>query len=70
MFNALKAYSTVLATLTAPRKDEKGQGTLEYLGIAIVAVILVGAVVAALGEGTAIQDAISAQIDKVIAFGG
>ena len=48
--NALMAYSTVLAHVTTPR-NEKGQGTLEYLGIAIVAFILVGADVSLLARG-------------------
>ena len=63
--NALMAYSTVLAHLTTPR-DEKGQGTLEYLGIAIVALILVTAVVGALGNGDTIKSAIETQIQNII----
>lgn len=62
-------YSMLSARLTVAR-NERGQGTLEYVGIAIVAAILVGAVVAALGDGTKIKEAITTQIDKIIGFGG
>src|SRR5688572_15008857 len=45
--SALKLYSTVTAFLANPRK-EKGQGTLEYVGIVLIAAILVGAIVGAI----------------------
>ncbi|MGQ2913227.1 MULTISPECIES: hypothetical protein [unclassified Aeromicrobium] len=47
---ALALYSTVLATVHAPR-EEKGQGTLEYVGIVVIAALLVGAIVAAINPG-------------------
>lgn len=65
---ALKLYSTMLAFSAAPiKRDEKGQGTLEYLGIVIVAAILVGAVVGALKDNK-IGSTISGQIGKIIAL--
>jgi len=70
MNNALIAlYATVNAMISAPR-EEKGQGTLEYVGIVIVAGILVLAIVSALGQGDVIKTAISDGIDKVINAGG
>ena len=64
-----------IALLTAltdrlPEDRERGQGTLEYVGIVIIAGILVAAVVAGLGNGTAIQDAITTGIETVTGAGG
>lgn len=61
----IELYATVFARLTAGT-DEKGQGTLEYVGIVIVAGILVGAVVDALGNGGAVKDAIAREIEKIL----
>ena len=44
---ALALYSTMIVSMTAPR-EEKGQGTLEYVGIVLVAAILVAAIVGAI----------------------
>jgi hypothetical protein len=63
---ALKLYSTMM-TITAPqpKKDEKGQGTLEYLGIVIIAALLVTAVVTAV-QGVDIKTVVGNQIQKII----
>ena len=43
---ALKFYSSMLALTNAPRDEkERGQGTLEYVGIVIIAAALVLALV-------------------------
>ena len=58
---ALALYSTVLATMATDR-DEDGQGTLEYVGIVIIAALLVVAVVGAVnpeGIATTITNKIS-----------
>lgn len=65
---ALKFYSSMLAYTAAPR-DEKGQGTLEYVGIVIIAAILVLAVVGAI-KGAKIGDVITEQIGKITGAGG
>lgn len=65
----IELYATLVATLTAGR-DEKGQGTLEYVGIVVVAGILVAAVVDALGNGGEITAAIKNEITEIINAGG
>lgn len=65
----IQMYAVLTAHLQAPARDERGQGTLEYVGIAIVAGILVTAVVDALANGGAIRDAITTQIDKIVSQG-
>lgn len=72
MNDKLMALYTELTTrlhTMANSRDEHGQGTLEYVGIAIVAAILVGAVVTALGDGSTIGQAIRDQIDDIISQG-
>ena len=61
---ALKLYSSILALTAAPR-DEKGQGTLEYVGIVIIAAILVTAIVGAI-RGTNIGTTITNKINEII----
>jgi len=46
--SALKLFSTMIA-LTSTRR-ERGQGTLEYVGIVLIAAILVGAIVGAIRQ--------------------
>jgi len=65
----IELYVTLVATLTTGR-DEKGQGTLEYVGIVVVAGILVAAVVDALGNGGEITTAIKNEITDIINAGG
>ncbi len=47
--SGLKLYSTMIALMSTPRR-ERGQGTLEYVGIVLIAAILVGAIVGAIRE--------------------
>ena len=63
----IEMYAVLTARLTVAR-NEKGQGTLEYVGIAVVAAILVGAVVDAVNGGQ-ITTAIQTQITKIISKG-
>ena len=65
----IELYATLVATLTSGR-DEQGQGTLEYVGIVVVAGILVAAVVDALGNGGEITTAIKNEITEIINAGG
>lgn len=60
---ALALYATTLATLSTPR-SEKGQGTLEYVGIVLVAAILVAAIVGAI-RGADIQGTITGWIGNI-----
>ncbi len=66
------AHIALMTALTnrLPEDRERGQGTLEYVGIVIIAGILVAAVVAGLGDGGTITDAISTGIEKVTGAGG
>jgi hypothetical protein len=67
---ALKMYATVMTLTVTPRdKDEKGQGTLEYLGIVIIAALLVTAVVTAV-KGVDIGTTVTNQIKKITDLGG
>lgn len=65
---ALKFYSSMLAVTAArgdKRGDEKGQGTLEYVGIVIIAALLVTAIVTAI-RGTDIGGTITTKINEII----
>jgi hypothetical protein len=66
----IEMYAVLAARLHTASRDERGQGTLEYVGIAVVAAILVTAVVDALANGSAIRSAIETQIQKIISKGG
>lgn len=64
----IELHATVLARLTLGT-EEKGQGTLEYVGIVIVAGILVGAVVDALAGGGVIKTALMSEIRAILGRG-
>ncbi|CAN5315188.1 hypothetical protein BH18ACT9_BH18ACT9_01090 [soil metagenome] len=64
----IEMYVYLTARLTSTDRSEKGQGTLEYVGIAIVAAILVAAVVGAVTDSD-IEGAIKAQIDEILSLG-
>ena len=63
----IKLYAVLTARMTVAQ-DEKGQGTLEYVGIVVVAAILVGAVVDAINGGD-ITSAIKGKITEIINAG-
>ena len=66
---AIKMYATMMTLAVTPRnKDEKGQGTLEYLGIVIIAALLVTAVVGAV-KGVNIAQVVTDQIKKITDLG-
>jgi hypothetical protein len=68
MYDSLiKMYAVLTARMTGAQ-DEKGQGTLEYVGIVVVAAILVGAVVDAINGGE-ITSAIKGKISEIISAG-
>lgn len=67
---ANRLLAMTLAMTAAPRKDdERGQGTIEYLGAVIVAVVIILATIKAVG-GADIGGAIIKQIEKVVTAGG
>ena len=64
---ATKLLATILATVHTPKDDERGQGTIEYLGAIIVAVVIILATIDAVGNlgiGKAIGDQVQKVIDK------
>lgn len=63
----LSLYATVMAAHATPR-NEKGQGTLEYLGIVIIAALLVTAVVGAV-KGVDVGKVVTDQIKKITDLG-
>jgi hypothetical protein len=63
----IKMYAVLTARITVAQ-NEKGQGTLEYVGIVVVAAILVGAVVDAINGGE-ITTAIKGKITEIINSG-
>jgi hypothetical protein len=63
----IKMYAVLTARVTVAQ-NEKGQGTLEYVGIVVVAAILVGAVVDAINGGE-ISSAIKGKISEIINAG-
>jgi hypothetical protein len=63
----IKLYAVLTARMTVAQ-NEKGQGTLEYVGIVVVAAILVGAVVDAINGGE-ITSAIKGKISEIISAG-
>lgn len=71
MLIPMEKFLTLMIALQTrvANRDENGQGTLEYLGMALVAGIIVLAVVAAVGDGSVIGDAFSGAIEKVTSIG-
>ena len=63
----IQLYAVLTARMTVAH-NEKGQGTLEYVGIVVVAAILVGAVVDAINGGD-ITTAIKGKITEIINAG-
>lgn len=61
---ALKLLAMTMAAMNSPREDEKGQGTIEYLGAIIVAVVIIIATIDAVGN-LGIGEAIGKQVKKV-----
>jgi len=68
MYDSLIKLFAVLTARVTVAQNEKGQGTLEYVGIVVVAAILVGAVVDAINGGE-ITSAISNKISEIINAG-
>lgn len=66
---AFKLLAMTLAMAHTPKDDERGQGTIEYLGAIIVAVVIILATIKAVG-GADIGGEIIKQIQKVITAGG
>lgn len=64
----IEMYAYLTARIATADRTEKGQGTLEYVGIAIVAAILVAAVVGAVTDSD-IEGEITAQIKKILDLG-
>lgn len=46
-------------------RSERGQGTLEYVGMIALAALLVIAIVAAFGKGTSLADVVSGALAKI-----
>jgi hypothetical protein len=68
MYESLIKMYAVLTARVSVAQNEKGQGTLEYVGIVVVAAILVGAVVDAINGGE-ITSAIKGKISEIINAG-
>lgn len=51
-------------------RDDRGQGTLEYVGMVAVAALLVGVVVTAFGGGDAIGGVVEGAIEAITSIGG
>jgi hypothetical protein len=68
MYESLIKMYAVLTARMSVAQNEKGQGTLEYVGIVVVAAILVGAVVDAINGGE-ITSAIKGKISEIINAG-
>jgi hypothetical protein len=63
MLPVLLALTLRLEDLRATR--DRGQGTLEYVGMVAVAALLVGVVVTAFGGGSALGGVVSTAISKI-----
>lgn len=46
-------------------RDERGQGSLEYVGMIALAALLVLAIVAAFGKGTSLADVVGGALSKI-----
>ncbi len=66
---ATKLLAMTLAMVNTPKDDERGQGTIEYLGAIIVAAVIILATIDAVGN-LGIGEAIGDQVEKVINAGG
>jgi len=58
-------YLMLQARLLAPNKDEKGQGTLEYVGMIIVAALIAAAVISA-AKGVNLGAVFTDKVNSVI----
>ena len=65
----LALYVTATTRVRGSVASDKGQGTLEYVGIVVVAALLVAAVVAAIGNGDTIRTAIQTKISEITSAG-
>lgn len=76
MAHALAAWMQALALTAGDRRGQRGQGTVEYVGMVVMVTLLVaGVAVAAKGWapkiGNELRDGIAGAIDKVTdGFGG
>lgn len=66
---ATRFLAMTLAMVHTPKDDERGQGTIEYLGAIIVAAVIILATIDAVGN-LGIGEAIGDQVEKVINAGG
>ncbi|MCF3962853.1 hypothetical protein [Streptomyces fuscigenes] len=67
-----KAYAGTWANTTAQalrRRSDRGQGSIEYLGIIILVALIIVAIVAT-GIDDTIADALKSAVDKVTSAGG
>lgn len=60
----LRLRNKMINRVNSAGETERGQGTLEYLGIVIVAAILVGAVIMAINSFD-LQDKVETELEKV-----
>lgn len=60
----LRLRNKMFNRINSSGEKERGQGTLEYLGIVIVAAILVVAVYKAV-DGFELQDKVETELDKI-----
>lgn len=65
MDKILGLYCNVVARLVSAREDERGQGTLEYVGMVVVAAGIIFAVMQT-NLGDSIANALKTAVDKVI----
>jgi hypothetical protein len=63
----MKRWGLRLLAAVAPRHRDAGQTSLEYLGIAVVIVVIIGVLAGTTGIGDAILQAI---LDKIRAVAG
>lgn len=70
VFLALYLRAAGAVTDRVDGRRDRGQGTLEYVGMIAVAALLIGVVVTAFGDGGSIADKVTGAIETVTNIGG
>ena len=69
MITNLLTFLTTVVNTPRTNDDDKGQGTLEYVGIVVIAALLVGAIFTAV-SGADIGSVIADKLSEITGIGG
>jgi len=69
MVTTFLMFCTTVLSAAPARRDDEGQGTLEYIGIVVIAALLVGAIFTAV-SGADIGSVIADKLSEITGIGG